>query len=89
VVIESAGDRSELPVTPVVIPFIVYVVFGEAPVKLAGLVVEEVLGPGGDTRNMVDNVPGATPLVQLILKLLLVAVGAVARVSVGGVGPVL
>jgi hypothetical protein len=74
----------------VVIPVIVYVVFGEAPVKVDGPVVEEVVdGPGGDTRNMVDNVAGPTPLVQLILKLLLVAVGAVPRVSVGGVGPVI
>ena len=73
-----------------VIAVIEYLVFEAAPVKDAGVPVLVVVGPSGDGVKIVERVCGPPPLVQAILKLLLVAFGARAKVvpNTGGLGPV-
>jgi hypothetical protein len=71
----------------VVIAVKVYLVFATAPVKDAGLVLNvSGVGPAGVTVKAVERVAGPVPPVQLILKLLLVAVGRVEIASTGAVG---
>ena len=84
----TGADTKESPVTVLfALAVIEYLVFGVAPVKDAGLVLNvSGVGPEGSTVKIVERVAGPAPPVQLILKLLVVAVGRVETVSTGVLG---
>jgi hypothetical protein len=90
VVTTRCADSNESPVTELfVLAVNVYLVFEAAPVNAAGLALNvSGVGPEGLTVKIVERVPGPAPPVQVILKLLLVAVGRGETVSTGVVGPV-